>query len=936
MKHFIYCFIFFMFFNGSFDIYANNLTDKEDNMLIMETTRGILVVEAYSDNIIRVRFHKQKPIGNHPELAILEQLPYSGRLEIGKDFLKTESLHVTVSKEGRISFCDLSGKILLQEGSRVVEKVNILGETAFSVQQRFKFKPDESIFGLGQHQSGLLNYRGSNVLLVQDNTVAVVPFFVSSNSYGLLWNNYSQTEFRDSSNLGAIWSELADGIDYFFISGKNTDLVIGGYRELTGAAPMFGKWAYGLWVCKEHYHTQSEVLNTAKEFRDRDIPFDNIVQDWFYWNPYPTGSHAFDKDRYPNPSEMVTELHNKYKAHVMISVWSKFDVGSQHYDEFIEKDRLLPTNYFDAHSDIGREIFWRQIKDSLYTKGFDAWWLDATEPELDQQPLYKITAKTMMNNALGTGARYLNTYSLLTSKAVYEGLRAETDEKRAFILTRSAFLGQQRYATATWSGDVFATWDVLHKQIVAGINFSLSGIPYWTTDIGGFTLNDFPGGNNNNEYKELYTRWFQFGAFSPLFRIHGSMTEREPWHFGEVGDWAYDIQLKYINLRYRLMPYIYSYAHEVTENHSTLMRGFVFDFPNDEKALAVDNQYMFGKNIMVCPVLDPMYFENWIETPAFELLSAEKTNDSSTTISEISDRYYSGRGFNRLLKDTVSVDMDYSPFDLFPDDSQKPGELLCVWETELQVEEDGTYQLMTTTSNQPWGEKVKLYVDSLLVIGNSHNMFNGVGKIANSNLKKGKKHKIKLEYICYSWETPRIRLSLRKATENDESALPEISKQPVRNVYLPEGNEWFDFWTGKKYEGGQTVRANASMDIIPLFVKAGSILPFGPKIQYATEMQADTIRLRVYQGADGTFDLYEDENDNYNYTKGLSTTIPINWMNDEKVLMIGNRKGNFPGALKNRVFSVVLVDEFTGYGSAFSSEKGKVVSYDGKEIRLSL
>jgi alpha-D-xyloside xylohydrolase len=921
---------------GSLHLYAFDTADKKDDVLIVKTTQGILIIEAYSDNIIRVRVQKQKPIRNHVELAILDQPPYSGSLEIGNDFLKTKSLHITVSKEGQISFCDLSGRLLLQEDSRIVEEVNILGETAFSVEQRFNFKPGEAIFGLGQHQSGLLNYRGNNVMLVQDNTVAVVPFFVSSDSYGILWNNYSQTEFRDSSNLGAMWSELADGIDYFFISGKNTDQIISGYRELTGAAPMFGKWAYGLWVCKEHYHTQSEVLNTAKEFRDRRIPFDNIVQDWFYWNPYPTGSHTFDSDRYSSPSKMVNELHDKYNAHVMISVWSKFDIGSHHYNEFIEKDRLLPTNYFDAHSDIGREIFWRQIKDSLYTKGFDAWWLDATEPELDQQPLYKMASKIKLNNALGSGARYLNTYSLLTSKAVYEGSRSETDENRVFILTRSAFLGQQRYSAATWSGDVFASWDVLHKQIVAGINFSLSGIPYWTTDIGGFTLNDFPGGNKNNEYKELYTRWFQFGAFSPLFRIHGSMTEREPWYFGETGDWAYDIQLKYINLRYRMMPYIYSYAHKITENHSTIMRGLVFDFPNDRKALAVDNQYMFGENILVCPVLDPKYFENWIETPAFELLSAVKPNDSKTTISEISSRYYTGRGFDKLLKDTLSVDMDFSPFDLFTNDAQKPGELLCIWETELQVEEGGTYQLMTTTANQPWGVKVKLYVDNLLVIGTSHNMFNGVGKVVDSNLEKGKKHKIKLEYTCYSWENPRIKLSLRKSTEIHESILPEPTKRPVRNVYLPEGTEWYDFWTGKMYDGGQTIRANAKMDIIPLFVKAGSILPFGPKIQYAAERQTDTISLRIYHGADGTFDLYEDENDNYNYTKGFSTIIPISWVNDSKVLKIGNREGNFPGVLKNRVFSIVLVNESTGYGSYFSGETGKVVNYNGKEIEVSL
>jgi len=913
---------------------ANTTTSEAPSTLTVKTSNGVVVLEAISDRIIRVRVQKSLPLRKKPELAIIKQDSYE-KAQVEGHTLSTPALKVSVSPNGSISFADASGHILLREGIRKLEKDTVLEQPVWNIAQQYRFKEEEKIYGLGQHQKGVLNYRGEEVLLTQDNTRAVVPFFVSSKGYGILWNNYSQTEFRDSKGQGTLWSEVGPGIDYFFVAGQNTDQIIAGYRQLTGQAPMFGKWAYGFWVCKEHYHTQDEVLDVARELRQRNIPFDNIVQDWYYWSPHPRGSHIFNSRRYPDPAGMVDQLHENYNAHVMLSVWSNFGEGSDNYEEFITQDHLFPTNYFDPYSETGRNIYWKQIRDSLYTKGFDAWWLDATEPELDQTPMTQPQTKQKMNNALGTGARFLNTYSLMTSKAVYEGQRQVSDDQRVFILTRSAFAGQQRYASATWSGDIYGQWDVFKKQIVAGINFSLSGIPYWTTDIGGFTLDKYPGGNLNNEYRELYTRWFQFGAFSPLFRIHGSQTEREPWRFGDEGHWAYDIQMKYLDLRYRLMPYIYSQAWQVTRNHSTFMRGLVFDFDHDPQALKIDDQYMFGPEIMVCPVSEPFYFKDWFGTPAFDVLTSTQSPTSGVSASHIQASYYTTDEDPSMLKTTTHEKLNARPFELFAGDDEKPDALLGRWTTSVEVSEDGVYQLMSQTGNKPWGiRRIRLWVDNQMLIGQSTNMFNQQHKIAEVNLKAGKKHEIRLEYLCYAWEEPTISLSIRKMPGEPSASLPSPLNTPQREIYFPEGNEWIDFWSGQRLAGGTTIHRQAPMGTLPLYVKAGAILPFGPKIQYTTEKKADTIRLRIYPGADGSFLLYEDENDTYGYEDGAYSVIPLKWDEQEKTLTIGKRRGTFPGMLKKRHFSLVLVNQKKGTGLIFG-QADRIIEYEGSETTVS-
>ena len=420
----------------------------------------------------------------------------------------------------------------------------------------------------------------------------------------------------------SLFSDVGDGLDYYFIAGDNPDQVIRGYRFLTGKAPMTPKWALGFWQCRERYKTQDELLGVLREFRRRGIPLDNIVQDWHYWKEDQWGSHAFEESRYPDPAGMVKAVHD-LRARIMISIWPKFYVGTQHYDEFREKGWLYMRNVekegrdwvgpgyvstvYDPYSEGARALYWGQIKDHLLPYGFDAWWLDVTEPEVQAGLSWPETLLRQGPTALGTAARYLNAYSLLNSKAVYEGQREAKPDQRVFILTRSAFAGQQRYAAATWSGDVSSSWEFLRLQIPAGLNFCLAGIPYWGHDIGGFSVEaryHYQKPEHLEEWRELNTRWFQFGAFTPVFRSHGQFPYREMFNIAPENHPAYQAMLAYDRLRYRLMPYLYSVAGMITRGDYTMMRGLVMDFGADPKARDIADQYLFGPAMMVCPVTE--------------------------------------------------------------------------------------------------------------------------------------------------------------------------------------------------------------------------------------------------------------------------------------------------------------------------------------------
>jgi len=888
--------------------------ERDADGLTLNLRAGLLKLQVFSPRVIRVVYAKGDTFPTTESLAVIAR-PASTSwtvFESPKDVtLATEELEAHVNRaSGAVRFSDPSGTPILEEtadGSKSLVPTEVGEIHTLRSKDAFVLQPGEAYYGLGQHRDGQMNYRGERVRLQQENGKVAVPVLLSSRGYGLLWDNPAVTEvdfgageeeiipstqlldergqpggltacyFRGDSfgkpiatnvvsqvdfdwstappagvphdhysirwtgfveaiqdgvyTLAAtaddgvrLWiddqelindwnaraaqtftakvhmdagsrhrirmeyfqdtgpavvrlawrlptnghemtwtSEAAEAVDYYFMYGPDLDRVIREYRNLTGAAPMFGRWAWGFWQCKERYQSQQELLDVVARYRQMHVPLDGIIQDWQYWTPHPWGSHMFDANRYPNPAQLMHDLHTNH-VHALISVWPKFDIDSSNATELREAGGVYPDvipyvfpsgkgQWYDPFNPVARRIYWRQMSEQIFAKGFDGWWLDASEPELGGKWGEFRDFKT----AAGPGATLYNAYPLLHTTGVYEGQRAETSAKRVFILTRSAYAGQQRNAAVTWSGDIHGTWDVFAKQIPAGLNFVASGIPYWNTDIGGF----FGGDPADPGYAELFTRWFQFGAFCPMFRVHGTGKPKEMWRFDTS---TQRILIEYDRLRYRLMPYIYSVSWKVTREGYTMMRPLVMDFRTDPNVHGIKDQFMFGPALMVCPVTE-----------------AGATN---------------------------------------------------------------------------------------------------------------------------------------------------------RSVYLPAGAVWTDFWTGKTYAGGRTVATASPITTLPLFVRNGAILPYGPDIQYAMQ-SADPIELRVYRGADAAFTLYEDEGDNYGYEKGVYAVIPIEWSEADQTMKIGERQGEFPGMLKERTFRIVWVSLDHGVDVADTVPPDSVVSYSGTAVVVS-
>jgi alpha-D-xyloside xylohydrolase len=743
---------------------------RQNDGVLFTLQSGTLRVQVCSDTVIRVVLSPSSPVTAPENLVIVKEewAPVNWTFTSTKDAvtLTTAALLVTVSrKDSSITFSDLQGTKLFQQTEASLTPTVVNGERTYHSELYSKLWGSyEAFYGLGQHQAGVWNYRGEAVDLSQDNTNISIPFFVSTNGYGIFWNNASRSRFNNRF-LNALYlgSEVASSLDYYLIYGPEFDQIIGGYRELTGQVPMFGKWAYGFWQCKNRYKTQEELLGVAHKYRESQIPLDNIVQDWFWW--YTMGEPVFDKSRYPDPKGMVDDLHRNH-IHLMISFWPFFRPGTKTYDDmdkrgfFIAKTKVggfhpAGQALYDAFHPEARKYYWNLLDHALFKIGVDAWWLDTTEPETeDRETNILVTNKTY----LGSGARYANAFPLMTTSAVYDGQRQESDQKRVFILSRSAFAGSQRNAAAVWSGDINSDWTFFRKQIPAGLNYSVSGLPYWTTDIGGFVSGD----PDDSAYRELFIRWFQFGTFNPILRVHGtrSTNQNELWSYGPE---AQKILTDYDRLRYRLLPYIYSLAWMTTSQSYTPMRGLVMDFRTDPQAANIGDQFMFGSAFLVKPVTEP---------------------DATTT-----------------------------------------------------------------------------------------------------------------------------------------------------SLYLPQAR-WYDFWTGAQAQGPRRIEVPSPLDRLPLYVRAGSIVPMGPQIQWSTEKPADPIELRVYRGADGQFTLYEDENDNYNYEKGVYATIPFRWDDAHQVLTIGDRRGEFPGMLAQRTFQIVFVKEDHGTGIEPVTSPDKVVQYSGKQITV--
>lgn len=768
-----------------------------------------LEVEFYSATIVRVI---KAPAGKAFVKESLSVIKKPGQVVVNCKqkgdilHLKSDLLDVSLNiKTGDIAFLSSNGKALLSEkqNGMAFTPFNDAGSNTYTVSQSFLLDKDESIYGLGQHQRGNLNQRSQRYdNMIQGNTEDVVPFFQSVKGYGVFWDNYSPTSFDDNTDGTSFKSDVGDGIDYYFMYGKNADGVIANMRDLTGQAPMFPLWTFGYWQSKERYKSQDELVSVVKKYRDLNVPLDGIIQDWQYWGGnYLWNAMDFLNADYSNPQKMANDVHG-LNAHMIISIWASFGPQTLPYKELKAKNMLLdfntwpesgsdkwPPNFdypsgvrpYDAYNPEARDIYWKYMNKGLFSVGLDGWWMDSTEPDHLHFKPTDLDLKTY----LGSFRKVRNAYPLMTVGGVYDHQREVSSDKRVFILTRSAFAGQQRYGANTWSGDVTSSWQALKQQIPTGLNFSLSGIPYWNSDIGGFFLSRFRRKLADPDYRELYIRWIEFGAFCPMMRSHGADAPREIYQFGSKGDRAYDAIDKFINLRYSLLPYIYSASWDVSTHQSSMMRALEMDFANDKNTWNANDEYMFGKSLLVSPVTSPMY-----------------TKPSSTVEG----------------KDTVKVE--------------------------------------------------------------------------------------------------------------------DFSVVKSKQVYLPAGADWYDFWTGEKLKGGQKVSKPTPLDIIPLYVKAGSILPFGPQVQYAMEKKWDNLEIMVYPGADGDFTLYEDENDNYNYEKGKYTEIKFHWDDRKRTLKIGDRIGSFKGMLANRKFKISVAS--ADGNQAADLKAFKSITYNGKEARVNL
>jgi len=727
------------------------------------TAEGVLEIEPWSARIIHVRAFRNpdwKGAYNPAVIGRPERIAWRLTQSSKAIILTTPALQVRVDRAtGSLSFCDLAGKVLLQEpaGAR---STPTSPQVAQAVRQ--DFVADGGYFGLGQHPNGLMDYRGSTVHLQQENRDVGIPMLVAQKGYGILWNNASVSDvdvaLPTSPQTLSLRSEAGGGIDYDFIYGPSLDGVVAGYRRLTGDAPMMARWTWGLFQSKEHYATQQELLDVAAKYRALNVPIDAVVQDWQYWPQDQWGSHQFDPARYPDPAGMVKTLHDEH-VHVIISVWPRFDLKTDNLAELAAAGAVFEPVYpnvypkgfgrwYDPYSPTGRDLYWRQIMKNLGVFGFDGWWLDASEAELGGQ----WGEMRNLATAAGPGALVYNAYPLLHTTGVHDGMLRDQPDKRVFILTRSAYAGQQRNGAITWSGDTTGNWDFFRQQIPEALNFSLSGIPYWSADIGGF----FGGDPMDAAYAELFTRWYQFGVFNPMFRVHGTSHPKEIWQFPPD---TQKILLAYDRLRYRLLPYIYSLSWDVTHNQGTMMRPLAMDFQDDAKAASIGDQYMFGKALLVSPVLEK----------------------GATT----------------------------------------------------------------------------------------------------------------------------------------------------RAVYLPGHSPWYDFWSGARMAGGQTVSANAGIATIPVFARAGSILPLGPVVQYADEKSSEPTELRVYPGANGAFDLYDDAGDGYAYQARQFAVVRITWNEAKRTLTLAKRQGSFPGMATQRVFVVTC-------GRTGVSQASQRVRYIGQPATVRL
>ena len=769
--------------------------------LYLETELGQIKLIPYSDSMIRVLYTQSDDFSNTPGLglnSILPECEWNYTEDDNLVTLFTKKITLEINKQtSAFTYYDGKKKLIVKEpsrGGKILEKFNsyktILDDTSrtekiatadgikevvldskkafhqplYHTKLELEWAEDEAIYGFGQQQEGSLNLRGTRQYIHQANMKIAIPFFLSTKGYGILMDTYSPLIFNDNEYGSYIYNEAAKEMDFYFIYGDSFDEIISGYRTLTGKATMLPLWAFGYMQSQERYESQEEILHTVAEYRRRSIPLDSIVLDWQSWDEGKWGQKSFDQNRFSDVPGMIEALHAS-GVHFMISIWPNMSESCENYIEMKEQGYLLQkSEIYNAFSEEARRLYWKQAYDGLFSKNIDAWWCDSSEPFTPEwtalvKPEPDANYRSFHDTArIYLDEEYTNAYALLHAKAIYEGQRSTASQKRVVNLTRSGYTGQQKYGTILWSGDTSANWQTLRNQIAAGLSLCASGMPYWTLDIGAFFVKrghawfwngDYEEGCRDLGYRELYTRWFQFGSFLPVFRSHGTDTRREIWAFGEKGEIFYDTLVHFIELRYQLMPYIYSMAAMVNLKDDTMLRLLAFDFMGDGEVYDIKDQYMFGSAFMVCPITTPMY---------------------------------------------------YGP---------------------------------------------------------------------------------------------------------NSTPLHNVSK--TRQVYLPKDTVWYDFWTNKKYEGGQSITVAAEIDDLPLFVRAGAIIPMAEISSHTSAIAKDHYKLRVYAGHDGDFTLYQDEDDNYNYESGSFTLNNLHWDDTSGTLAIGERSGSYHGMPEQIEFEVEII-----------------------------
>lgn len=769
--------------------------------LILYSEEGLTKLEPKTADIIRIVYTQRDTFLSQTKPGVVYEETFSDwdyKEDSQEIRLNTGSLSVVVNKNtASLKYYDRKGKLLLGEREyesknleefdsfqmvldentkveRIVtpdgikevvkEASKVFDRKLYRTRLYLNWQEGEALYGLGQHEEGYLNLRGTTVYVHQANKKIGIPVLISSLGYGILMDTYSPMIFNDTNAGSYLYTEADEELDYYFIHGGNMDGVVRGYRKLTGKAVMLPKWAFGFIQSQERYETAEELKNIVAEHRNRKVGLDGIVLDWCSWEGELWGQKTFDQERFPDPAAMMEQLHENH-ANLMLSIWPNMSKDCENYKEFEKEQLLLPaSSIYDPFLEEGRKLYWKQAKEGLFRHGIDAWWCDSSEPFTPEwNHMGRPEPSTMYHEFYDTASQYMkaeltNSYGLFHARAIYEGQRGETEEKRVLNLTRNGYTGQQRYGAVLWSGDISADWTTMKRQIAAGLNFCASGIPYWTLDIGAFFVKkgvqwfwdgDYELGYEDLGYRELFTRWFQYGCFLPIFRSHGTDFRRELWNFGEPGSMFYDALIKMNQLRYRLMPYIYSLAAKVWREDYTMFRLLAFDFPQDAKVKDIDDQFLFGDSLMICPVTQPMYY-----------------------------------------------------------------------------------------------------------------------------------HK---------------------------NSIPVENAEKTRQVYLPEGTDWYDFWTERYYEGGQIITAAAPIDIIPVYVKAGSIIPMSIPMQYVDEIPDAPVNVCVYPGRDAEYFLYEDEGNSYRYEKGEYSITKMTWSEESKELKISEPSGSYPGMVKNRIYEVKVV-----------------------------